>query len=106
MMVVEESTQSLFPSDLYLQPGDQPPVVSENLSDAMELREVGRVELGEDAVDLVRKRPLEADELVRGPARLLEQRPVGPQAREPQVREPRLPHAEQLALAAQLEVDL
>jgi flavorubredoxin len=35
MMVVEESTNSLFPSDLYLQPGDQPPVVSENLSDAM-----------------------------------------------------------------------
>jgi hypothetical protein len=35
MMVVEESTNSLFPSDLYLQPGEQPPVVSENLSDAM-----------------------------------------------------------------------
>jgi flavorubredoxin len=35
MMVVEESTRSLFPADLYLQPGDQPPVVTENLSDAM-----------------------------------------------------------------------
>jgi flavorubredoxin len=35
MMVVEESTRSLFPSDLYLQPGDQPPVVRENLSAAM-----------------------------------------------------------------------
>jgi flavorubredoxin len=35
MMVMEESTNSLFPSDLYLQPGDQPPVVTENLSDAM-----------------------------------------------------------------------
>jgi flavorubredoxin len=35
MMVVEESTRSLFPSDLYLQPGDQPPVVTENLSDSM-----------------------------------------------------------------------
>jgi flavorubredoxin len=35
MMIVEESTNSLFPSDLYLQPGDQPPVVTENLSDAM-----------------------------------------------------------------------
>ncbi len=35
MMVFEESTGSLFPSDLYLQPGDQPPVVNENLSDAM-----------------------------------------------------------------------
>jgi flavorubredoxin len=35
MMVVEESTNSLFPSDLFLQPGEQPPVVTENLSDAM-----------------------------------------------------------------------
>jgi flavorubredoxin len=35
MMVVEESTNSLFPSDLYIQPGDQPPVVTENLSGAM-----------------------------------------------------------------------
>jgi flavorubredoxin len=35
MMVFEESTRSLFPSDLYLQPGDQPPVTGENLSDAM-----------------------------------------------------------------------
>ena len=35
MMVVEETTKSLFPSDLFLQPGDQPPVVSENLSDPM-----------------------------------------------------------------------
>jgi flavorubredoxin len=35
MMVVEEATRSLFPSDLYLQPGDQPPVVRENLSAEM-----------------------------------------------------------------------
>ena len=35
MMLFEEATGSLFPSDLYLQPGDQPPVVSENLSTAM-----------------------------------------------------------------------
>jgi flavorubredoxin len=35
MMVYEETTGSLFPSDLYLQPGDQPPVVSENLAEAM-----------------------------------------------------------------------
>jgi flavorubredoxin len=35
MMVFEETTGSLFPSDLYLQPGDQPPVVDENLSAAM-----------------------------------------------------------------------
>lgn len=35
MMVLEESTGSLFPSDLYLQPGDQPPVTSENLTAEM-----------------------------------------------------------------------
>jgi flavorubredoxin len=35
MMVVEETTASLFPSDLYLQPGEQPPVTSENLSSEM-----------------------------------------------------------------------
>src|SRR5712692_269460 len=35
MMIVEETTQSLFPADLFLQPGDQPPVVDENLGDAM-----------------------------------------------------------------------
>jgi flavorubredoxin len=35
MMVFEETTQSLFPSDLFLQPGDQPPVVREDLADGM-----------------------------------------------------------------------
>jgi flavorubredoxin len=35
MMLFEETTGSLFPSDLYLQPGDQPPVVEENLSAEM-----------------------------------------------------------------------
>ena len=35
MMVVEETTKSLFPADLFLQPGDQPPVVTENLADGM-----------------------------------------------------------------------
>jgi flavorubredoxin len=35
MMVYEESTGSVFPSDLYLQPGEQPPVTSQNLSAAM-----------------------------------------------------------------------
>ena len=35
MMVVEEATSSLFPSDLFLQPGEQPAVVSENLSAGM-----------------------------------------------------------------------
>jgi flavorubredoxin len=35
MMVVDETTGSLFPSDLFLQPADQPPIVRENLADAM-----------------------------------------------------------------------
>ena len=30
-MVVEETTGSLFPSDLFIQPDDQPPVVEEDL---------------------------------------------------------------------------
>jgi glyoxylase-like metal-dependent hydrolase (beta-lactamase superfamily II) len=34
-MVLEETTKSLFPADLFLQPGDQRPVVTENLGDAM-----------------------------------------------------------------------
>jgi hypothetical protein len=43
MMVVEESTNSLFPSDLFIQPGDQPPVVHEDLGTEMcgFYREVG-----------------------------------------------------------------
>jgi flavorubredoxin len=35
MMVVEETTRSLFPSDLYLQPDEQPAVTTEDLSDEM-----------------------------------------------------------------------
>ena len=35
MMVFEESTRSLFPSDLFIQTGDQPPVVNEDLTDDM-----------------------------------------------------------------------
>jgi flavorubredoxin len=35
MMVFEESTKSLFPSDLFIQTGDQPPVVNEDLTDEM-----------------------------------------------------------------------
>jgi flavorubredoxin len=35
MMVFEESTKSLFPSDLFIQAGDQPPVVNEDLTDDM-----------------------------------------------------------------------
>lgn len=35
LMVVEETTASLFPADLFIQPGDQPPVVKENLTREM-----------------------------------------------------------------------
>ncbi len=35
MMLFEETTRSLFPADLYMQPGEQPPVVDEDLGDAM-----------------------------------------------------------------------
>ncbi len=43
MMVFEETTGSLFPADLYIQPGDQPPIVREDLSEEMcyLYREVG-----------------------------------------------------------------
>ncbi|MEJ2259181.1 MAG: hypothetical protein P8X78_01500, partial [Nitrosopumilaceae archaeon] len=35
MMIFEETTKSLFPSDLFIQPGINKPVVSEDLSDQM-----------------------------------------------------------------------
>jgi flavorubredoxin len=35
MMVLEERTNSVFPSDLYLQPGEQPPLTSDNLAREM-----------------------------------------------------------------------
>ncbi len=35
MMVFEESTRSLFPADLFLQPGTQPPIVRDNLAAEM-----------------------------------------------------------------------
>jgi flavorubredoxin len=35
MMLFEEKTKSVFPSDLFIQPGDQPPVVTENLGSMM-----------------------------------------------------------------------
>jgi flavorubredoxin len=43
MMLFEETTGSLFPSDLFIQPGDQPPVVSEDLGSEMcaYYREIG-----------------------------------------------------------------
>jgi flavorubredoxin len=43
MMVFEETTKSLFPSDLFIQPGDQPPVVDEDITSEMcaYYREIG-----------------------------------------------------------------
>ena len=35
MMIFEDTTKSLFPSDLFLQLGTNKPVVSEDLSEAM-----------------------------------------------------------------------
>ncbi|MBO0693785.1 MAG: MBL fold metallo-hydrolase [Acidimicrobiaceae bacterium] len=35
MMVFDETTKSLFPSDLFIQPGEQPPTVTENLGSEM-----------------------------------------------------------------------
>jgi flavorubredoxin len=35
MMLFDESTHSVFSSDLFIQPGDQPPVVTENLGSMM-----------------------------------------------------------------------
>src|SRR5881275_2134449 len=61
---------------------------------------------GEEAVGLVLPGPVLAGELVRERARALDQRPVGAEAREAEIRQPRLPRAEQLALAPQLQVAL
>jgi flavorubredoxin len=43
MMLFEETTKSVFPSDLFIQPGDQPPVVTEDLGSMMcdYYREIG-----------------------------------------------------------------
>jgi uncharacterized protein (DUF427 family) len=43
MMLFDETTKSLFPSDLFIQPGDQPPIVTENLGSIMceYYREIG-----------------------------------------------------------------
>src|SRR5215475_5983366 len=35
MMIFEETTRSLFPADLFIQPGEQPAIVRENLGGAM-----------------------------------------------------------------------
>ena len=35
MMIFEETTRSLFPSDLFIQPGENKPIVSNDMSEAM-----------------------------------------------------------------------
>ena len=35
LMIFDETTRSLFPADLFIQPGDQPPVVTEDLTESM-----------------------------------------------------------------------
>jgi flavorubredoxin len=35
MMIFEETTKSLFPADLFIQPGENNPVISEDLSEQM-----------------------------------------------------------------------
>jgi len=35
MMIFEETTKSLFPSDLFIQPGNDKPIISNDLSDDM-----------------------------------------------------------------------
>lgn len=62
MMVIEETTRSLFPSDLFLQPGEQPPVVSEDLADAMcEAYRLAGIFAHEDPVRQVVERIAELD---------------------------------------------
>src|SRR6266576_850283 len=64
------------------------------------------VPVGESAFDFVRKRPAGIDELVCEDASTLEQRSVLAQMRKPESGQARLARAEQLAAAADVEVDL
>ena len=51
MMVFEESEGVLFPADLFIQPGDQPPITTENLSrEMLEVYRTGGIMPSEDAV--------------------------------------------------------
>ena len=66
----------------------------------------GELAVGEEALDLVVQRAGVVDELAGRLARPLDQVAVGAQAREAEVGEAGLARAEQLALAADVEVDL
>ena len=64
------------------------------------------VAAGEDSFDLVVQRAFVVDQLLGELPGLLEQPAIAAQTREAKLREPRLTGAEELALAADLEVDL
>jgi flavorubredoxin len=57
MMVVEESTRSLFPADLFLQPGDQPSICRDNLASEMceVYRQIGIFGSREPVLDVVNR---------------------------------------------------
>lgn len=57
MMVIEETTNSLFPADLFIQPGEQPPVVRENLGREMcaMYREIGIFAAQRPVLDVVNR---------------------------------------------------
>jgi len=57
MMVVDETTAGLFPADLFLQPGEQPPVCRENLGKEMcaVYREVGIFAGRDPVLDVVKR---------------------------------------------------
>jgi flavorubredoxin len=96
MMLFEETTRSLFPSDLFIQPGDQPPVVTEDLGTEMcdFYREVG-IFAHEDPVREVLERIERLDpdwihgmhggslqrETIAGFARALKEEPFGYQGK-------------------------
>src|SRR3954453_21870359 len=57
MMVFEETTRSLFPADLFIQPGEQPSIVRENLGKEMcqMYREVGIFAADKPVLDVVKR---------------------------------------------------
>ena len=57
MMVFEETTRSLFPADLFIQPGEQPSIVKENLGKEMcqMYREVGIFAADKPVLDVVKR---------------------------------------------------
>jgi flavorubredoxin len=57
MMVFEETTKSLFPSDLFIQPGDNKPIISDDLSgDMLNLYRVTGIFASEEPVRQTTKR--------------------------------------------------